>query len=126
MSFFSASNPGGADIEHQADVSTGDANPVVLWEKTLQDGRVYFFEAKVVGRRTDSPDRSGRVLKVCAFREGGGATLQDFVSEDFNSESDVDWDCNFEVSGNNIQLKVKGDAAQLVNWSAVILENHVS
>ena len=36
----------------------------------------------------------------------------------FTRESDNGWNADIQVSGNNILLRVEGDAAQTVNWES--------
>jgi hypothetical protein len=83
----------------------------------VPDDTIYLLEVAAVARRTDFPGRGGYLRKAVVYREGGGnATLQGVVNSPFTRETTSAWDVTVDVSGTDIQIKVRGAAGQTVNW----------
>lgn len=100
-------------------VQTTDATETTLWFRTLADESAYWFEARVVGKEDGSGNRAAYIRRVLVFRNGGGATIQGAVSATETIESDAAWDCDFDVSGNDVRLRITGVAATVIDWKSI-------
>lgn len=89
---------------------------------------VVHISAFIVAKRTDggSDDRATFIRRAVAYRDsGGGATLQGIVSTDMTRRSDEDWDATIDVSGNDVRIRVQGDAGQTIDWQVKYLVNEL-
>lgn len=109
-------------------VQTTDAtqtNAVII---TLSDTSVYWFEAHVIGRRTDVVgDRVHYLYTGLCYREGGGAVIEaqtNIVTQE--SAGAAAFDSAFTASGNAIRVTVQGEAAKTVNWTTTLRYQRVS
>lgn len=101
-------------------VTTTDATLTTIATIAITDNRVVEIKAIVVGRRTDAADRGAFIRQATVFREAaGGATIVGSVTTTRTRKSDPQWDVEINVSGNNVLIQVKGDAAQTVNWKSL-------
>ncbi len=102
-----------------AAVQTTNDTVTSLFTFTLVDNTLYSFEATVIGRDAAGAERAYYVRAVRAHRQGGGATLgtvQTLVTD----ESDAAWDCTWDVSSNDVRLRVTGKAATTINWVCTV------
>jgi len=98
--------------------TTTDAVKTTILDRTLDEGYVYLIRAKVTAKEGDT-NRAAYVREALVYRaSGGSATLQGSVNAPLTIESDSDWDCTIEVSGNDVQLNITGKAATTINWTA--------
>lgn len=111
-----------------APTTTVGAVTAVAYATTLADNTTYQFDARVVARRTDVSGDTGMFqLMVRVKRQGGGAAtlvghqLQKVALRD-DAGMEIDWD----VSGNQVQLKVTGVAAKTIDWQPQIEQLRVS
>ena len=102
-----------------ATLTTTNATPVYLFTVALSTATSYVFRVTVTCRDDGTTFRSGYVRTVMAYREGGGAVLGT-VQSDYTDESDAALDCTFDVSGNNLRVKITGKAAKTVSWSGAL------
>lgn len=99
-----------------ASVQTTDATVTTLISKTLAEGKAYIIVAKVVGKQADT-NRASYVRRVCVYRPAAGsATLQGSVQDELTIESDANWDCTVDVSGNDARVRITGVAATTIDW----------
>jgi hypothetical protein len=115
-----------ASIHATAAVKTTDATVTTLASITLSDGRAYHITVRVVGRKSDGTDRAFYWRAVLAYRQGGGATLQGSVVSLAAIESDTNWDCTIDASGNDIRVRVTGVASTTIYWLGTIEYQSVS
>lgn len=109
-------------------VQTTDATQTNVIIITLNDTSVYWFEADVVGRRTDVVgDRVHYKFSGLCYREGGGAVIEaqtNMITQE--SGGATAFDAAFTASGNAIRVSVQGEAAKTVNWSTTLTYQRVS
>lgn len=105
---------GGATI---SPTTTTDATPTVAYSLTLDDDKVYEFRTSVTARRTDATDSGCFKQVVCVRREGGGvATIVGSIFQSHAVRTDSGMEICWDVSGNDIQLKVTGVASKTIEW----------
>lgn len=99
-----------------ASVQTTDATVTTLISKTLAEGKAYIIIANIAGKQADT-NRASYVRRACVYRPtAGSATLQGSVQDELTIESDVNWDCTIDVSGNAVRVRVTGVAATTIDW----------
>lgn len=99
--------------------TTVDATPTVAFSTTLDDDAIYIFDARVTARGTGSDLHGGFQQEVTVKRRSGGVAIiigdiyQKVGQRDaLAAGTEICWD----VSGNDIQLKVIGLAATSIEW----------
>ena len=88
---------------------------------------VAVFEAIVVARRTDSAGRWSGRRRVTVYRAGGGATIEGAV-ETIGTDvaNGIAPTVTFDVSSNDVRLRVTGEAAKTIKWTALVSNVQVS
>ena len=105
-----------ANMDH-ATTQTTDDTPTTLWSKTLDEGKAYLVEAKIVGKNGDSA-RNAYIRRALVYRpSGGSATMEGSVQDELTIESDVDWDATIDVDGNDVRVRVTGKASTTIDWA---------
>ena len=108
-------------FRQQYTVQTVDGTVTDAVTYAISDNKVYNFKVYVVSRRSDATGSRGAwELQACAYREGGGATLQGSVKQNFQNRTPGTIDVNIVVSGNNVKVQVTGLAAQTFEWKAYV------
>lgn len=107
-------------INDAAELQTGEVAQEHIKTFTLVDNNVYVFTA-IVAAFEDGVNRAGYEIKVVAYRDGGGATLQGGVVSVITSESEAAWDVTFTVNGNNIRVSVTGEASTTIEWGCTLI-----
>lgn len=98
-------------------VTTTDATQTTIDSFTLDDEETYMVQIFVVGTKDDGSDRCGVIKQAVLYRDGGGnATLQGNVSTTLEEYSDLNWDVDITVSGNDVRASVTGVAATTITW----------
>jgi len=101
-----------------ATVATTNATETTLDILTLVDDTLYQITTRIVARRTDSADRGSMIRRVTAYREsGGGATIVGSVDTEY-SEGNSNYLATFDVTGNDLRIRVTGIAANNVDWKS--------
>lgn len=112
--------PGTENVANSFFLSTLVATPQTLWGYTLADNSIVSVRVMISASRAGGADRATYQLMAAAYRTGGGsATLLGATTVVKENESDVAWDADFDVTGNDIRLRVTG-GAYLVDWVAVV------
>ena len=102
-----------------ATVTTMDATVTTLFTTTLAVTSAYIFQVSVACRSNTGSLRSGYRRTVMAYREGGGAVLGT-VQSDYTDESDATLDGPFDVSGNDLSVRITGKAGTTVHWAGLL------
>jgi hypothetical protein len=103
----------------KASVQTTDATVTTCGDVTLEDTAAYYIETTVIGRETDGTNRNLYHLEGLFYREGGNATQQGATTSITTVESDGAWACVFDVSTNDVRVRVTG-AAATIDWKTTI------
>lgn len=109
-----------------ATVRTTDATVTTLVQIELDDNATTFLEATVVARRTGGSagtagDSAAYVLKGLFYRTGAGAATQvGSTTVDTSIESVSAYDCVFDVTGNDVRIRVTGVANTNITWSGTV------
>lgn len=98
-------------------VQTTDATTATVATFPLVDEAVYLFEVFVVGL-VGGGNAAGYRLCVSAKRVlAGGATLVGTVDKAIGEDA-PQWDADIDVNGNNVRVRVTGQAAVTIDWFA--------
>ena len=102
-------------------VQTTDATVTTAATFTLAaTSKVYHIKAIIVGRTTSDANRASYELDATVYRAGAGALIQGAITSVHTVESDAAWDATFDVSGNDLRVRVTGVAATTINWASTI------
>ena len=102
----------------ESSVTTTDATSTTIIPVTLETNSVYGIEFSVVGRQSDGSNRAYYRRSAAVYRNGAGAVIQGTIDDKVTKESNTSWNATIVVSGNDVQLRVVGDAATTINWVA--------
>jgi len=98
-------------------LSTTDATETTLFNKTLQDNSAYWIESKVVAMITDGSGRSVYKIGGFFFRDGSSATQQGSTVQLITAiEGSLNGTVTYDVSSNDVRLRVAGVAATNISW----------
>ncbi len=110
-----------------AAIQTTDDTQTSLFTLTLSDTTAYLLIADVVGRDAAGVERAAYSKAVLVYREGGGATIQGTVQDNFpDIETSGGLGATWTVSGNDVRLSVTGLVATNINWAATVRRQAVS
>lgn len=111
-----------------APTTTIGAVTAVAYATTLDPDTVYKFKSEVDARRLDVVGETGMwELNTRAKRDGAGsAALHGDTFQGIAHRSDAAMDTYWDVSGNQIQLKVVGVAGKTIKWQPKITQVKVS
>ena len=125
-----ADSAGGVENRHiEQDgnkVTTTDATVTTCGVVTLDASTVYRIQATVIGRETDDTNRALYHLEGLFYRAAGGAVQEGSTTSITTIESDSNWACVFDLSGNDVRVRVTGVAATTINWSSNVTINKVA
>lgn len=96
-------------------VSTTDATVTTLLLIPIEDNTTYHIEATVLAVRSGSSDRASYTFAGTFYRAGGSAIQQGSTTALHTVESDASWAATFDVSGNDVRIRVTG-AAMNIDW----------
>ena len=99
--------------------STADSTEKTAWSLEMVDETAVMITARVVAVQEDGAERAAYHIQGLFYATGGGAATQQGSTAAIMTaiESDAAWDCLFDVSGQEVRLRVIGDAANTVNWT---------
>lgn len=87
------------------------------------------YRATVVARQTaggaGTVGQGAAYVRVYMVRRIGGTTTFLGSETTTTKENDANWDCIFELSGNDVLLSVQGVADQTITWHATIIKQTV-
>ena len=108
--------------------TTTDNTPTVAYTYSLSDNTTYFFDAYVVARRLDTTDDNGTFQQHIRVRRegGGGATIIGDTFQKVAMRTDSNMALEWDVSGNDVQLKVRGNIGKTIKWQPQIEFQEVS
>ena len=110
-------------------VDTNDATVTTIATLPIADDTVTGLEVRIVGIRTNSPDRLDHIRRATVYRvSGGNATIQGIVDTPYtrNSAGAGVWTATIVVSGTDALVQVKGQTGHDVTWKAFIKVLEVS
>lgn len=99
-----------------AKTTTTDATLTNAASVTLVDNSVELIEVFILARKTDGTDRAGYKIQGVFYRQGGGAVQLGTTKIDLEEESEISYDVDFAVSGNDVKVQVTGVAATSIDW----------
>lgn len=110
-----------------AQIATTNATTTDLYTKTLTDGYVYNMFVTITARRSDGGavenGTFARQFKV--YRDGGGATLGTIVTPWADDQLTMAGTITVDTSGNDLRVRVTGEAGKGIVWFADIVYNTV-
>lgn len=108
-------------FDHVQKETTG-AGFQVATTLALAGNSVVDLQARVVGRRTDGGGNERVIVFIegCFYRTTGSAIQQGSTLQHLRRSSAGGLDAQFSVSGNNVQVEVKGAAAQTFHWTIAL------
>lgn len=111
-----------------APTTTVGAVTAVAYTTTLDADTAYKFISEVEARRTDSVGESSAwEIHTRAKRDGAfSATLVGHTFQAMSVKDDANQDVYWDVSGNQIQLKVVGVAGKTIKWQPKVTQVKVS
>lgn len=104
----------------QVTVTTVDATPTTLGFVTLADNSAVSMIAEVIGAQDTYAQVCTGIIQYSARRAGGGAVLIGGPVYLNASDNFATADFLIDVSGNDLRLRVVGEAATTINWKANI------
>lgn len=104
------------------ETTTTDATVTTAWAFTLTDNTTYTVYARVTADSSGA-DSAGYIRAVTVKRAGAGAVIVGAVTNVHTAEDVAGWDCTFDVSGNDVRLRVTGAAATTITWQADVIVN---
>lgn len=105
-------------------VQTTDATVTTMASRTIAATSVETVTATVDCRDTGGTLRASFVRTVRVYREGGSAVLG-IVQDDYTDKSDPGLDCTFDVSGNDLRVRVTGKAVTTIDWDGSLSRSSV-
>lgn len=112
------------DWERQGRVATTNATTTTLTTETLTANNVYHIRARVRARRTGgsagTAGDGGTAEIVGSFTHRGGAAVQIGATTTVHSQFDQAWTVAFDVSGNDVRVRVTGAANNNVTWHSLL------
>lgn len=108
--------------------TTVGAVTAVAYTAVLAAGTAYKFTAEVEAHRTDVAGEEGAWQTVQKVRRLGAAiaTLNGHTFQELAQRDDASMDVYWDVSGNQVQLKVVGVAGKTIKWQPRVVYLKVS
>lgn len=104
----------------QVTIQTVDATPTTLGFVTLANNSAVSMIAEVIGAQNTYAQVCSGIIQYSAMRAGGGAVLIGGPVYLNASDNFATADFLIDVSGNDLRLRVVGEAATTINWKANI------
>ena len=104
-------------VSDSSELQTTDATVDTLISVTLLEGNVYLIEAWVTAIQADETSAVYKIITGAKRTTAGSAVLFGSVISIITSEEEASWDCTFDASGNDIRVRVTGEAATTINWT---------
>ena len=105
--------------------STTNATVTTCDTITLPLNGAFIIESHIAGNRTGGSagtagDSAGYIRRGVYKRIYGAApVLVGAVQDGLTSEDQAGWDCTFDISGNDVRVRVTGAANNNITWQAV-------
>lgn len=100
-------------------VTTTNNDQTVIKSLPLDEEFTYLVTAEIIGETSDHNDVAGFIIQCVAKRiSGGSAEIVGSVTT-VHSGKDTGanpWDATFDVSGNDLNIVVQGQASETINW----------
>lgn len=117
----SAGSPGTFLIAGNTEIAetiTSDATVTVAYSYTMSDASSIVLTCKINAMETDGTDRDYWWITGLFYRSGGGSATQQGSTASVITAitSDATWLVEFDVSGNDVRVRVTGDAGTDINW----------
>lgn len=100
-------------------ISTSDATPTPIVDREIPGGSAIGIQIFVTARENPAgtPNRAFYARLALVYRAPAGvAQMQGGVQAATTRESNANWDCTIDVSGNNFRVMVTGDLGADINW----------
>lgn len=98
-------------------VSTTDATVTTLNLIPLADEHTYHIRTIVIGVKATGSSRASYEVTGTFYRTGAGSATQEGSTTVVHSAEDVaGWDATYDVSGNDVRVRVTGAAATSITW----------
>lgn len=104
-------------IKASETLETTDATVTTLDIIPLDDETTYHIESNIIGVQSGGSNRASYQLTGTFYRSGGNATQQGSTTVIHSAES-ASWDAVFDVSDNDVRIRVTGIAATNILWQA--------
>lgn len=105
------------EVATDATVQTTDDTVTTLATYAVPDNAIVRVEVEIVARRPSNGDSAVYRRAVGVKRHGGGgATLVGAVQDAHTAEDVAGWDATLDVSGNDLRVRVTGEAAATIEW----------
>lgn len=98
-------------------VQTTDATVTTVASFTTATGAAYLGKVMVVAQQTNVSNAYELTFR---FENVGGTVNIGLVQTDYTSEDDADWDVTIDASGTSLRVRVTGEAATTIDWTAVL------
>lgn len=100
--------------------TTADATVTTLFEYVLVDESLVGIDVLVTAKQDTTGKRAIYIRRGGAYRDaGGGATpTAGGVVAEWTDETTVGWDCTIDTNANSIRVRVTGEAATNITWTA--------
>jgi hypothetical protein len=112
-------------IEASAATHTDDGTVTNLWTLALTNNYVYTVTATVTARK-DNTDNATYTIQTKVWAASGTAYQGDVNVLAIDETAGADWDCTFDVDGDDVRLRVTGVAATTIYWVGDIRYQAVS
>jgi hypothetical protein len=99
--------------------TTTDATVTTAFIYTLVDNSAISLKSRISAMQSDGSNRKVFEVNVYVFRDGAGATIQGVAFDSFVPFGTAGFAAvvvTFDVSGNDVRLRVTGIAATTINW----------
>jgi len=102
--------------------TTGTVSPSV----TLGDATTYHVEVRLTAVKSDGTQRASYHILGTFYRTAAGAAVQQGATTVLHTvESDAAWTAVFDVSGNDVRVRVTGVAATTIAWYGEMIVTQV-
>lgn len=105
-----------------AAVQTTDATETTLLTFTLPVDSIADYTAHILAYEPATEDAAYYTLRGGWMREGGGTAAvpggSPLVRSSDDTEDQADWDGTADLNGGDFRLRVTGEAAKTIEWSA--------
>lgn len=111
-------------ISFEKRTTTTDATATTTQSITMTADTMLWVRAIVAARRTGGSagtagDSAGYVITATYKKVGAGsATLVGAVLADFTAEDQAGWDATFDVSTNDVRLRITGAVNNNITWKS--------
>lgn len=100
-----------------ASIGTTDATVTTLTSFTMSDQSLCAFDVVVTAVKQTAADKGGRWKRSVVYRRNGaGPTIVGALESGTDQETDAGFDVTFDVSSNDVRVRVTGLAATNIRW----------